>query len=65
MLIAALECGVLVGVDRRSLSRWRRQGGQPRRSLRIFARLVAILRPNWDEEGNSGGITVVSPLVEK
>jgi uncharacterized protein (DUF2384 family) len=41
----------LVGVDRRSLSRWRRQGGQPRRSLRIFARLVAILRHNWDEEG--------------
>jgi uncharacterized protein (DUF2384 family) len=41
----------LVGVDRRSLSRWRGQGGQPRRSLRIFARLVAILRHNWDEEG--------------
>jgi uncharacterized protein (DUF2384 family) len=41
----------LVGVDRRSLSRWRRQGGQPRRTLRIFARLVAILRHNWDEEG--------------
>jgi uncharacterized protein (DUF2384 family) len=41
----------LVGVDRRSLSRWRSQGGQPRRSLRIFARLVAILRNNWDEEG--------------
>jgi uncharacterized protein (DUF2384 family) len=41
----------LVGVDRRSLSRWRGQGGQPRRNLRIFARLVAILRHNWDEEG--------------
>jgi hypothetical protein len=41
----------LVGVDRRSLSRWRGRGGQPRRSLRIFARLVAILRHNWDEEG--------------
>ena len=41
----------LVGVDRRSLSRWRRQEGQPRRTLRIFARLVAILRHNWDEEG--------------
>jgi uncharacterized protein (DUF2384 family) len=41
----------LVGVDRRSLSRWRRQGGKPRRPLRIFARLVAILRHNWDEEG--------------
>lgn len=41
----------LVGVDRRSLSRWRGQGGQPRRNLRVFARLVAILRHNWDEEG--------------
>jgi hypothetical protein len=41
----------LVGVDRRTLSRWRGQGGQPRRDLRVFARLVAILRHNWDEEG--------------
>jgi phage terminase Nu1 subunit (DNA packaging protein) len=41
----------LVGVDRRTLSRWRKQGGPPRRQLRIFARLVAILRHNWDEEG--------------
>ena len=40
-----------IGVDRRTLSRWRAQGGQPRRSLRVFARLVAILRHNWDEEG--------------
>jgi hypothetical protein len=41
----------LVGVDRRTLSRWRLQGGPPRRRLRTFARLVAILRHNWDEEG--------------
>jgi uncharacterized protein (DUF2384 family) len=41
----------LVGVDRRTLSRWRGQVGQPRRSLRMFARLVAILRYNWDAEG--------------
>jgi hypothetical protein len=41
----------LVGVDRRTLSRWRGQGGQPRRNLRVFARIVAILRHNWDEEG--------------
>jgi uncharacterized protein (DUF2384 family) len=40
-----------VGVDRRTLSRWRGQAGQPRRSLRVFARLVAVLRHNWDEEG--------------
>jgi uncharacterized protein (DUF2384 family) len=38
-------------VDRRTLSRWRRQAGPPRRTLRLFARLVAILRHNWDEEG--------------
>jgi hypothetical protein len=41
----------LVGVDRRTLSRWRGQTGQPRRDLRLLARLVAILRHNWDEEG--------------
>jgi uncharacterized protein (DUF2384 family) len=41
----------LVGVDRRTLSRWRSQGGSPRHTLRVFARLVAILRHNWDEEG--------------
>jgi hypothetical protein len=40
-----------LGVDRRTLSRWRGQTGQPRRNLRVFARLVAILRHNWDEEG--------------
>jgi hypothetical protein len=41
----------LLEVDRRTLSRWRGQGGEPRRSLRVFARLVAILRHNWDEQG--------------
>ncbi len=42
----------LVGVDRRTLSRWRYQSNvPPRRTLRVFARLVAILRHNWDEEG--------------
>lgn len=41
----------LIKVDRRTLSRWRGQAGEPRRNLRIFAQLVAILRHNWDEEG--------------
>jgi uncharacterized protein (DUF2384 family) len=41
----------MIGVDRRTLSRWRGQAGQPRRNLRLFARLVAILGHNWDEEG--------------
>jgi hypothetical protein len=42
----------LVGVDRRTITRWRGDhGGQPKRNLRVFARLVAILRHSWDEEG--------------
>jgi hypothetical protein len=41
----------LLEVDRRTLSRWRGQAGEPRRNLRVFARLVAILRHNWDEQG--------------
>jgi uncharacterized protein (DUF2384 family) len=41
----------MIGVDRRTLSRWRGQAGQPRRNLRVFARLMAILRHSWDEEG--------------
>lgn len=41
----------LVGVNRRTLSRWKKLGGPSRRELRIFASLVAILRHNWDEEG--------------
>jgi hypothetical protein len=41
----------LVGVNRRTLLRWRHLSGSPHRNLRIFARLVAILRHNWDEEG--------------
>lgn len=40
-----------IGVDRRTLSRWRGQTGRPQRNLRVFARLIAILRHNWDEEG--------------
>lgn len=41
----------LLGVDRRTLSRWRGQATRPRRELRVFARLVAILRHNWDADG--------------
>jgi hypothetical protein len=44
----------LLGVDRRTLSRWKHLSGSdrpPRRGLRVFARLVAILRHSWDEEG--------------
>lgn len=42
----------LLGVDRRTLSRWRHQSDKPpSRKLRLFARLIAILRHNWDEDG--------------
>jgi hypothetical protein len=41
----------LVGVDRRTLTRWVGKAGPPSRRLRTVARLVAILRHNWTEEG--------------
>lgn len=41
----------LVGVDRRTLSRWKGRPGSPKRRLRMVAALVAILRHNWTEEG--------------
>ena len=41
----------IVGVDRRTLSRWKKLSGPPKRRLRIVASLVAILRHNWTEEG--------------
>ena len=41
----------LVGVDRRTLSRWKKQSGPPRRRVRMVASLVAVLRHNWTEEG--------------
>jgi hypothetical protein len=41
----------LVGVDRRTLARWAKQSGAPPRRLRIVARVVAILRHNWSEDG--------------
>jgi hypothetical protein len=41
----------LVGVDRRTLSRWIGQAGIPSHRAQVVARLVAILRHNWTEEG--------------
>lgn len=41
----------LAGVDRRTLSRWVDKAGTPSRRLQTVARLVAILRHNWTEEG--------------
>jgi uncharacterized protein (DUF2384 family) len=52
--IADRRIADIVGVDRRTLSRWRKQTGSPRSSLRTFARLVAVLRHSWDAEGVIG-----------
>lgn len=41
----------LVGVNRRTLARWTRQSGTPKRRLRTVAQLVAILRHNWTADG--------------
>jgi hypothetical protein len=41
----------LIGVDRRTLSRWRKQRKPPPRRLRTVARIVAVLARNWTEEG--------------
>lgn len=41
----------LVGVNRRTLARWAQQSGTPKRRLSTVARLVAILRHNWTEDG--------------
>lgn len=43
--------GELVGVDRRTLARWAGKTSKPSRRLRTVARLVAILRHNWTEDG--------------
>jgi len=41
----------LVGVDRRTLSRWTKTPRRAPRRLQLVARLVAVLRHNWTEEG--------------
>lgn len=41
----------LVGVNRRTLSRWAKLHRAPTRRLQLVAHLVAILRHNWTEEG--------------
>jgi uncharacterized protein (DUF2384 family) len=43
--------GQLVGVDRKTLSRWTKAPRAASRRLQLVARLVAILRHNWTERG--------------
>lgn len=45
------KLGRLVGVNRRTLSRWGKGGRVPTRRLQLVAQLMAILRHNWTEEG--------------
>jgi hypothetical protein len=45
------EVATLLGVDRRTLARWSEQTRPPARRLDVVARLVAILRHNWTEDG--------------
>lgn len=41
----------LAAVDRRTVSRWKKQSGPPNRRLRMVAALVAVLRHDWTEDG--------------
>jgi uncharacterized protein (DUF2384 family) len=43
--------GSIVGVDRRTLPRWMKESRPASRRLQLVARLIAILRHNWTEEG--------------
>lgn len=41
----------LVGVNRRTVSRWMKERRPPNRRLQLVAHLVAVLRHNWTEDG--------------
>lgn len=41
----------LIGVNRRTLTRWTKEHRTPTRRLQLVAHLVAILRHNWTEDG--------------
>lgn len=41
----------LLGINRRTLSRWAGRADAPSRRLRTVARVVAVLKHNWTEEG--------------
>jgi len=43
--------GRLVGVDRKTLSRWTKSPRSAPRRLQLVSSLVAVLRHNWTEEG--------------
>jgi uncharacterized protein (DUF2384 family) len=45
------EIARLVGISDRQFHRWKTSGGQPPRRLSLVARLVALLRRAWTEQG--------------
>ena len=45
------EIARLVGISGRQFHRWKTSGGKPPRRLTLVARLVALLRRAWSEEG--------------
>jgi len=49
--VSRRELAELAGVDRRTLARWAGKTGPPPRRLRVVARLVAVLRHSWTEDG--------------
>lgn len=48
---SAAQIARLVGVDRRTLSRWTKAHRAAPRRLQLVASLVAVLRHNWTEQG--------------
>jgi uncharacterized protein (DUF2384 family) len=49
--ISQAKLAQLVGISTRQLQRWKKEGGKPTRRLRTVARLVAILRRGWTDDG--------------
>lgn len=45
------EIARLVGVDRKTVTRWADKPGPPQRRLQLVAQLVAVLRHSWTDEG--------------
>lgn len=45
------ELAALLGRSRRQVQRWSKQTGTPARRLELVARLVALLRHGWTEQG--------------
>jgi hypothetical protein len=49
--IRQVELAALLGRSQRQVGRWADQGGPPARRLELVARIAALLRHSWTEEG--------------